>query len=67
MDVYKLYSLWRYESISRILKANLSWTRKKPNSSDAEYFSSVIIISFFFAPKARFQVLKFEFCQIMLG
>jgi len=29
-------------------------------------FSSVYI-SFFFALKARLQVLKFEFCQIKLG
>jgi len=32
---------------------------------DAKIFSSVLL-SFFFARKARLQVLKFEFCQIKL-
>jgi len=26
-----------------------------------------VFISFFFAPKARLQLLKFEFCHIKLG
>jgi len=33
---------------------------KNSNSSDIEYFS-------FFSPKAKLQVLNFEFCQIKLG
>jgi len=36
---------------------------KKSNLRDAKFFSSVFL-SFFFALKARLQVLKFEFCQI---
>jgi len=51
------------QSNSLILKANLSWTRKKSNSNDGKKFSFGFI-SFLFALKARFQVLKFEFCRI---
>jgi len=36
---------------------------KKSNSSDANIFS--VFIYFFFSFKVRFQVLKFEFCQIV--
>jgi len=43
----------------RFLKANLSWTRIKSNSSDAKFFR-LYFISFFFALKARPQVLKFD-------
>jgi len=46
---------------SRILKANLSWTWKKSNSSDAKKF--VCFYLSFFA-LAKLQILKFGFCQI---
>jgi len=49
----------------RILKANLSCTRKKSNSSDTKKFLSAFL-SFFSALKAELQVLKFEFCQVNL-
>jgi len=53
---------------SRILKANLSWNRKKSNSSNAKDIRLCLPrISFFFAPKARHQAFKFECCQIILG
>jgi len=40
-------------------------TKKKLNTSDAKIFSPVFI-PFFFAIKAKLQVLEFEFCQIKL-
>jgi len=40
------------KSYCRILKANLSWTRKKSNSSDAKLVLSVFV-SFFFWIKSR--------------
>jgi len=52
--------------MKNILKANLSWTRKKSNSSEAKNFFVCIIISF--CTKASWlQILKFEFCQIKVG
>jgi len=48
-----------------ILKANLSWTRKKSNSSDTKKFVSVFG-SFSYALKAELQALKFEFCHVKL-
>jgi len=54
--------LQELNTFGRILKANLSQTRKKSNSSDAKKL--FVFISFCFALKAGFRVLKFEFCQI---
>jgi len=42
----RLCLLVRLKTNGRILKANLSWTRKKSNSSDAKMFLSVLV-SFF--------------------
>jgi len=47
----------------RILKANLSCTRKKSNSSDAKIFLS-FFVSFVFELKDEHEVRKFEFCQV---
>jgi len=49
-----------------IPKANLSWTQKKSKASDAEKIPSAFI-SFFFAHKAKFQILKFEFVRLSWG
>jgi len=53
-----------FEIYGRILKANLSWTRKKSNSSCAKIF---LFVSFFFCTKSRTSVLKFEFFEVKLG
>jgi len=49
------------KSNDRILKANLSWTRKKSNSSDADIFVCVYVFLILFTSEH-----KFEFCQINL-
>jgi len=51
--------LTRVPLYGRILKANLSWTRKKSNSSDAKILSSVFI--------SFFQIHKFEFVRLSEG
>jgi len=57
--------VWKILNV-HILKANLSWTRKTSNSRDAKKFSVCVYIFLFFALQARLQILKFEFCQILL-
>jgi len=46
-------------------KQTWACTRNKSNSSDTKILSSVLV-SIFFALKAKLQVLKFEFSQIKL-
>jgi len=65
MALYKVKNLTQFERRTAVIKANLSWTRKKSNSSDVKIFLSVFV-SFFFELKAELQVLKFEFYQVKL-
>jgi len=47
-------------------KSKLELNSKKVQLERCKKFSSVFL-SFFFALKARLQILEFEFCQIKLG
>jgi len=59
-----VFKFWGSNINGRILKANLSRTGKKSNSSDAKNFCLCLYL--FYALKAKLQIVKFEFCQVKL-
>jgi len=56
----------RERNLQPYSKSKLELNSKKSNSSDAKNFSSVLIF-FFFAVKARLQVLKIELFHLKLA
>jgi len=72
MDVSKNVNSWinlifvgAFHCNGRILKANLSSTRKSRTRVTQKVL--FVFVSFFYALKAELQVLKFGFCRIKLG